>query len=97
MEAYLGTKMYIEAVKKAGSFDTDKVIKAFEGLSYTGPVGNMTMRKEDHQNQTPAVVGVVKGKTKYYPFAYPTPEMVLPAKDVSLTLEESGWKPYKGK
>lgn len=97
MEAYLGTKMYIEAVKKAGSFDTDKVIKAFENLTYTGPVGNMTMRKQDHQNQTPAVVGVVNGKTKYYPFAYPTPVMVLPANEVSLTLDESGWKPYKAK
>ena len=31
--------MYAEAVKKAGTTDTDKVIKAFEGLQWEGPQG----------------------------------------------------------
>ena len=97
MEAYIGTKMYIEAVKKAGSFDTDKVIKAFDGLVFDGPVGPITMRKEDHQALSPAVIGVVEGMTKYYPFPYITPTMVLPADKVTLTLKESGWKPWKEK
>jgi branched-chain amino acid transport system substrate-binding protein len=97
MEAYIGTKMYLQAVAKAGTFDTAKVIKAFEGLQFQGPVGTITMRKQDHQNQTPVVIGEVKGMTKYYSFPYVSPVDIIPAAQVSLTLEQSGWKPYKGR
>jgi len=97
MEAYIGTKMYFAAVKKAGTFETEAVIKAFEGLTWEGPVGTLTMRKEDHQNQTPVVIGEVVTKTKYYDFPYVKPIKILTADQVSMTLEESGWKPYKGK
>ena len=95
MEAYIGTKMYLEAVKKAGTFETEAVIKAFEGLEYEGPVGTLTMRKEDHQVQSPVVIAEVVEKTKYYDFHYLKPVEVIPADQVSLTLEESGWKPWK--
>ena len=97
MEAYIGTKMYMEAVKKAGTFDTEAVIKAFEGMSWEGPVGTLTMRKEDHQNQSPVVIGEVVEKTKYYDFPYVKPFRIIPADQVSLTLEESGWKPWRGR
>ncbi len=97
MEAYIGTKMYFEAVKKAGTFETEAVIKAFEDLTWEGPVGTLTMRKEDHQNQTPVVIGEVVEKTKYYDHPYVKPVDIIPADQVSMTLEESGWKPYKGK
>lgn len=95
--AYTGVKMYAKAVTKAGSFDVDKIIKAFEGLTLEGPAGTMTMRPEDHQVQTPVVIGEFADKTKYYPHAYLKPAEVISAADSSLTLEESGWKPYKGK
>jgi len=95
MEAYIGTKMYFEAVKKAKSFETEAVIKAFEGMTYEGPLGAITMRKEDHQAQSPVGVGEVVKKTKYYDFPYLKPVMIVPAAEVSATLEESGWKPYK--
>jgi branched-chain amino acid transport system substrate-binding protein len=39
----------VEAIKKAGSTDTEKLIAAMEGLSYETPKGMMTFRKEDHQ------------------------------------------------
>lgn len=95
MEAYIGTKMYFEAVKKAKTFETEAVIKAFEGMTYEGPLGAITMRKEDHQAQSPVAVGEVVKKTKYYDFPYLKPIMIVPAAEVSATLEESGWKPYK--
>ena len=97
MEAYIGTKMYFEAVRKAGSFDTQAVIKAFEGLKWEGPVGTLTMRKEDHQNQTPVVIGEYAKKTKYYDHPYIKPVDIIPARQVSLSLEESGWRPWKGR
>lgn len=95
MEAYIGAKMYFEAVKKAKTFETEAVIKAFEGMPYEGPLGTITMRKEDHQAQSPVAVGEVVKKTKYYDFPYLKPVMIVPAAEVAATLEESGWKPYK--
>ena len=39
----------VEAIKKAGGTDTEKLIAAMEGLSFETPKGTMTFRKEDHQ------------------------------------------------
>jgi branched-chain amino acid transport system substrate-binding protein len=39
----------VEAVKKAKSTDTEKLIAAMEGMSFETPKGTMTFRKEDHQ------------------------------------------------
>ena len=39
----------VEALKKAGSTDTEKLIAAMEGMSFETPKGPMTFRKEDHQ------------------------------------------------
>jgi branched-chain amino acid transport system substrate-binding protein len=39
----------VEALKKAGGTDTEKLIAAMEGLSFETPKGLMTFRKEDHQ------------------------------------------------
>lgn len=39
----------VEAIKKAGSTDTEKLIAAMEGMSFETPKGRMTFRKEDHQ------------------------------------------------
>jgi branched-chain amino acid transport system substrate-binding protein len=39
----------VEALKKASSTDTEKLIAAMEGMSFESPKGRMTFRKEDHQ------------------------------------------------
>jgi branched-chain amino acid transport system substrate-binding protein len=39
----------VEALKKAGGTDTEKLIAAMEGMSFDTPKGRMTFRKEDHQ------------------------------------------------
>ena len=39
----------VEAIKKAGGTDTEKLIAAMEGMSFDTPKGTMTFRKEDHQ------------------------------------------------
>lgn len=96
-QAYMGTKMYLAAVKKAGTFDTEAVINAFEGLTWEGPVATLTMRKEDHQNQTPVVIGEFAQKTKYYDSPYLKPVTIIPADQVSISLEDSGFKPYEGR
>jgi branched-chain amino acid transport system substrate-binding protein len=39
----------VEAIKKAGSTDTEKLIKAMEGMHFMTPKGEMVFRPEDHQ------------------------------------------------
>jgi branched-chain amino acid transport system substrate-binding protein len=39
----------VEAIKKAGGTDTEKLIATMEGMSFDTPKGEMTFRKEDHQ------------------------------------------------
>jgi branched-chain amino acid transport system substrate-binding protein len=39
----------VEAIRKAGGTDTEKLIAAMEGMSFETPKGTMTFRKEDHQ------------------------------------------------
>ncbi len=39
----------VEALKKAGSTDTEKLIKAMEGMHFMTPKGEMVFRPEDHQ------------------------------------------------
>lgn len=47
---YTGVYLWAEAVKKAGTTDRDKVIKALEsGLSFDGPGGKVTIDPKTHQ------------------------------------------------
>ena len=39
----------VDAIKKAGGTDTEKLISTMEGMSFNTPKGQMTFRKEDHQ------------------------------------------------
>ncbi|MGA2465700.1 MAG: ABC transporter substrate-binding protein [Thermodesulfobacteriota bacterium] len=93
--AYKGVILYAEAVKKAGSLDADKVIKAFEGMKWNGPTGTVTMRAKDHQLMQPMIVGQVVKKTKYYDHPYLKPIQVIPAEQLDYKPEDYGWKPYK--
>ncbi len=55
---YAGVKTYAEAVKKAGSTDKDKVIKALEGLVVDLPQGRTVIRAGDHQAVMDGVWGM---------------------------------------
>ncbi len=92
--AYKGVVLWAEAVKKAGSIDTDKVIKAFEGMKWNGPTGTVTMRAQDHQLMQPMIAAQVVKKTKYYDFPYLKPLQVIPAEQLEYRPEDFGWKPY---
>ncbi len=63
----------VEALKKAGSTDTEKLIAAMEGLSFETPKGRMTFRKDDHQ----AMQSMFHFKIKVDPaVAWAIPELV---------------------
>ncbi len=50
--------MLLAAMRQAKSTDAKKVAFALEGLKYTSPVGEIEMRKRDHQLQAPMYLGV---------------------------------------
>ena len=65
--AALGLSMFFAAVEKAGSFDSEKIIDAFEGLWHKTPVGWWQMRKCDHQVILPMFGGMVQaGDNPWY-------------------------------
>ena len=88
-EGYDGVYFLAEAVKKAGSLDTDKVIAALEGLSIDAPRGKATLRKEDHQLSSDFMVGETVFD-KAYPFAIVGNTEVFKADEVLYSIEE--WK-----
>src|SRR5438046_377178 len=72
IQGYIGMQFLAEAIKKAGSTDSDKVSKALIGLTVETPVGALTIREKDHQ----ANRGQLYGKTAMdpkFPFAIMKP------------------------
>ena len=70
VQGYIGMQFLTEAIKKAGSTDSDKVSKALLGLTIDTPIGQQTIREKDHQ----ANRGQLYGKTVMDP-KYPFPIM----------------------
>jgi len=70
IQGYIGMQFLAEAIKKAGSTDSDKVSKALLGLTVDTPIGKQTIRERDHQ----ANRGELYGKTVKDP-KYPFPIM----------------------
>jgi len=67
MEAtYVGIHMWKQAVEKAKSTDTDKVIAAMGGQTFTAPSGyTLTMDKTNHHLHKPVMIGEVKGDGQF--------------------------------
>ncbi|PWU22348.1 MAG: hypothetical protein C5B48_10175 [Candidatus Rokuibacteriota bacterium] len=70
IQGYIAMEFLAEAIKKAGSTESDKVSKALLGMSVDTPVGKLTIREKDHQ----ANRGQLYGKTAMDP-KYPFPIM----------------------
>ena len=56
---YSCAKFLTEAIAKAGTTDTDKVVAALEGLTIDTPIGKIKMRECDHQAETPTFWGKI--------------------------------------
>ena len=67
MEAtYIGINMWAQAVKKAGSTDTDKVIAAMAGQTFPAPGGFMSkMDEKNHHLHKPVFIGEVKSDGQF--------------------------------
>src|SRR6059036_2154574 len=72
VQGYIGMQFLTEAIKKAGSTDSDKVSKALLGLTVDTPVGALTIREKDHQANRGQLYGKTVKDAKY-PFAIMKP------------------------
>ena len=73
----------VEAIKKAGGTDTEKLIAAMEGMSFETPKGKMTFRKDDHQ----AMQSMYHFRIKADPaFAWGVPELVREIKPEEMNI-----------
>ncbi len=54
---YMAIKSLAEGFRKAGTTDTEALVKAFSGLQLTSPFGEITYRPQDHQSTLGAYVG----------------------------------------
>ncbi len=61
MEAtYIGFKMWVEAVKKAGTTDTDAVEQAMIGLTVKNLTGGMAVMGKNHHLSKPVLIGEIQ-------------------------------------
>ena len=67
MEAtYVGIHMWKQAVEKAKSTDTDKVIAAMSGQTFKAPSGyELTMDKTNHHLHKPVMIGEIKADGQF--------------------------------
>jgi len=91
-KSYNATMFWAEALKKAGTDDVNAVIKAWEGLSYKGTAGTMTMRACDHQAQVPIWIAEIVHQSKFMKLPYVGEPIMIPAKDIEVSCEETGCK-----
>jgi branched-chain amino acid transport system substrate-binding protein len=89
--AYAAVKAYAAAAAKAGSVDKEKIVAALEGLSIDLPVGNITIRPEDHQAITDGVWGKTAASANL-PIRVLNPIRSFDGKDITPPATESGCK-----
>jgi len=91
-KAYQAFKFLAEAIKKAGSTKAEDVIKAWEGLTYESPMGQMRMRACDHQTlATIPVAEILPGPGAFYKFPYAgKPITIIPSDKAAVPPEETG-------
>lgn len=80
IQGYTGMQFLAEAIKKAGSTDSDKVSRALLGLTIDTPAGKQTIREKDHQADRGQLYGKTVKDPKYpFPILKPV-EYVDPTK-----------------
>lgn len=78
-----------QAIEKANSLDTDKVIAALEGGTFDAPWGKTLVRQGDHQAMGKVFIGAARPNEEY-PFWTLQDLKVIPCEEVSLDASQTG-------
>jgi branched-chain amino acid transport system substrate-binding protein len=65
LSGYISIHALLKAIKKAGSMDSEKALRALEDLTFPTPVGPMTIRKSDHRTMWPIWGGSIQSASDY--------------------------------
>ena len=77
---YIAMQFLAAGIEKAGTTDTDAVIKALEGLTIETPIGTQTIRASDHQANRGQFWGQInKSGDGDYPYTVMKPVEYIPA------------------
>lgn len=89
-----GMMQFFEAVRRAGSFDVEKIIGAWEGMEFEGITGPSIMRAEDHQLLAPMFISqVVPPTNEFYPgIPYMGEPIMISADKATVPLDQTGCK-----
>lgn len=87
---YWAIQWLAEVIKKAGSTNAKKIIKAWEGMSYQMPWGQVTMRACDHQMISPGVAAVIEPKSEFFDFPYIGKPFIIPAEEITVPPAQTG-------
>lgn len=80
---YIGMQFLAEAIREAGTTDTDAVIEALEGLTIMTPIGEQTIRESDHQANRGQFWGrMTASSDPNYPYKVMNPVEYIPADDI---------------
>ncbi len=97
--AYTAVMAYAAAAGKAGTDNSQAVIRALEGLEIDAPVGRLTIRKEDHQGVSDSFAGMTSDKVVAIESSQRRTVLrviddgrIFPASEIATPLEESECK-----
>jgi len=88
--SYYTAQWLFDVIKKAGSTDSEKINKAWEGASYNMPWGRVTMRPCDHQIITPFRAAVMVRDNELFSFPYTGKLVTIPEDDITVPPKETG-------
>lgn len=86
--SYDGLVALTEAIKKANSTDSDKVVKALEGMKFKSLRGERYIRAEDHMANVGIYVGVTAKSPEFKDFLIMKDVVEVPAEKIWLPVAE---------
>lgn len=89
LSSYAAVYLLKRVIEEVGSVDTEKIVDALEGITYTDPEGVKSIRRQDHQ----VIKDVVWGRTTQsseYPFRILDDLSVVPGRMLIRSVEETG-------
>ncbi len=89
-DEYLALQWLADVIKRAGSTDSEKIIKAWEGANYNMPWGKVTMRACDHQIITSYKAAPIVRENDFFPFPFLGKLTNIPEEDVTVPPGQTG-------
>lgn len=85
---YVGTQFVLEAMKRAGTTDNEKVMNVLKSLTVETPQGPITIREYDQQGDMAEYIGQAYKDPKYPDFLVLKEILYIPGKEAMIPIEQ---------